>query len=258
MLSHHLLSVLPRFLIGWAVMAASAATEFEGFISAELIQGTNRTSLRYTVHPDALRIEVAAAERPQPINLLNRKSGTLTLLFPHNRTFMRLPPGREDAPASGPGAFPAPWRPGNLPPGSVPPMLALGERFSLRATGQETNFSGVACAQYQATSESETVEVWATDRLLPYQPYLRGQPAGFGPRGLTEQWPIELKRRGLFPLQASLRPRNGVASVQLKVHSVTAAKLTPQDLLTLQPPPGYVEIHALPSESQRPFSGAHQ
>lgn len=48
------------------------------------------------------------------------------------------------------------------------------------------------------------MEIWATDKLLPYHAYVRNQPPRFGPRMIEERWPELLTAKKLFPLRASL------------------------------------------------------
>jgi len=65
----------------------------------------------------------------------------------------------------------------------------MGPKPELKATGQTTNILGFACQQYEVKQRGETLEIWATDQLLPFQPYVRNQPHRFGPQMLEEQWP---------------------------------------------------------------------
>jgi hypothetical protein len=130
----------------------------------------------------------------------------------------------------------------------MPPMppLPMMEKLELKATGQTTNLLGFACERYELKQRGETLEVWATDQLLPYQPYLRNQPSRFGPRMIEEQWPELLTSRRLFPLRASLRYDNGTERFRFEVKSVKKEKITDSDGKLFQPPPNYHEIEPLP------------
>lgn len=95
----------------------SPATAFEGHITVASTQGGQTTALLYTVGTNALRLEVTGSDRPNPVDMLDRNSGELTLLFPNNRSYVHLPKAAEPASAMPPG-FPAP--PASLPPGIGP------------------------------------------------------------------------------------------------------------------------------------------
>jgi hypothetical protein len=130
---------------------------------------------------------------------------------------------------------------------AMPPMPMMpAAKLELQATGQKTNLLGYACEQYQLKQLGETLEVWATDQLLPYQPYLQNQPHRFGPQRIEEQWPGMLTSRKLFPLLASLRYDNGAERFRFEVQSVTPDKITDPDGKLFQPPTDYHEIQPLP------------
>jgi len=128
----------------------------------------------------------------------------------------------------------------------MPLMTGMMEKMELQATGQKTNLLGFACQQYELKQRGETLEIWATDQLLPYQPYVQNQPHRFGPRGIEEQWPAMLTSRKLFPLLASLRYDHGAERFRFEVQSVTPQKLTDDDSKLFQPPAGWFEIQPLP------------
>jgi hypothetical protein len=110
---------MPALAAGLLLLASQAGA-FEGRITAASTRGTQTAPLLYTVGTNQLRIEVTATNRPHPVNLVDLSSGTLTLLFPHNRSFVRLKPAREDAAAPFPGAPGMPLPPSGLPPGIGP------------------------------------------------------------------------------------------------------------------------------------------
>ena len=115
-----------------------------------------------------------------------------------------------------------------------------------KATGDTTNLLGFACVRYELKQRGETLEVWATAQILPFQPYLRSQPSRFGARSMEEQWPGWLKDRKLFPLRVTLHYDNGVERYRFEVKSITAEKLSDLDGSLFQPPAGYREILQLP------------
>ena len=65
---------------------------FEGRIHAVMTRGSQTDALLYTVGTNFLRVEMTATNWPNPVDILNRNSGELTMLFPNNRSFVRLKP----------------------------------------------------------------------------------------------------------------------------------------------------------------------
>jgi hypothetical protein len=331
----------------------SSTSAFEGRIAAEVVRGTETTALLYAVGSEHLRIEVTGSDWPHPVNIVELKSGAVTLLFPHNRSFVRLenrgaqapsPPGIAGLPAlpippgigpqpsfptrgpvaqppaaSLPGApaipnvptpvaglppgvgpqppavgpapalpnLPAlppglppgigpqppatgttptlpnlPALPAGLPPGIGPqppgagavpaiprmpamPMIPMpGEKLELTLTKDTRDILGFPCTRYELKQRGQTLEVWATEKLLPFQQYLRDQPHRFGPRMLEEQWPEMLQSRKLFPLRVTLCFDNGNETFRFEVKSVTPEKIA--DEKQLAPPTGYHELRPLP------------
>jgi hypothetical protein len=308
--------------MGCVTFLASTAVAFEGRIYVVMTQGNETNALLYTVGTDSLRVELTATNWPNSVDILDRKSGALTLLFPNNRSFVHLMPATDAATTTVPGAPNMPMPPGGLPPGigpqsapvassmpampnmpALPPDISLQTQVNpnmpampprpvmpkmpslppgvgpqpaanpsasrmpvmpnmpampamrmpmimsmmeLQATGQKTNLLGFACQQFELKQQGETLEIWATDQLLPYQPYVQNQPRRFGPRGIEEQWPAMLTSRKLFPLLASLRYDNGAERFYFEVQSVTPQKFTDDDAKLFQPPAGWFEIQPLP------------
>jgi hypothetical protein len=267
---------------------SSTAAGFGGRIHAVMTRGNETNSLLYTIGLDHLRIEVTAADSPRAINLVDLKSGAVTLVFPHNRSFVRLkdagihapsrvpadaasagvgPEARPTAPEA--GALPTPHRVGptnlpgmpampNIPPGIGPPpagagafpampampMPMMGKKLELQATTNTTTILGFPCVRYELKQHGETMEIWATDKLLPYRGYLRDQPPRFGPRVFEAQWPDLLASRKLFPLRASLRLDNGAERFRFEVKSVTPEAIADERLF--KPPADYYELEPLP------------
>ncbi len=119
--SHRLrkISLATDFIAGLFLLA-STASAFEGRIQTVTTQGAQTQSLLYTVATNALRIEVTGSDRPNPVDVLDLRTGTLTLLFPHNRSFVHLKPGPEN-PTPPPGI---PAMPSGIPPSVGPQTQA--------------------------------------------------------------------------------------------------------------------------------------
>ena len=304
----------------------SAEPAFEGRIRAVITRGGETQTFRYTIGAHQLRIERTETNRPHARNIVDRQTGAVTLLFPHNRSFVRVEKLGQNAAAPFPGAPGMPLPPGGVPPGigpqtaslssaSAPPnalsMPALpqtaappasigltnlpgvpappsvplpsggpppgigpqpgiapgapltsagmpampvmpprpmmpGEQAELRATGEKTNLLGYACERFELKQRGDVMEVWATDKLLPFQPWLPNQPPRFGPRMLEEQWPQALKAKKLFPLLAVLESEAGPERLRFEVKTITSEKIADPEGKLFQPPPDYHEIEPLP------------
>jgi hypothetical protein len=262
-----------------------AAFAFEGRITAAFNRGGQAQTVHYTISPGRLRIELGETDRPHAKNIVDLGSGAVTLLFPHNRTFVRLkdtppaaptgmPPG-VGARGFGPQAITPPATPAlgptNLPNGSalpqmpaipqVPPGLGpqsgLGppgmpampmmmEQPELKATDHTTNLLGYACTRYELKQRGEVMEIWATDKLLPFRAWQPNQPPRFGPRMIEEQWGELLRAKKLFPLLAIVRFENGPERLRFEVTSIKPEKIEDKDGSLFQSPQDYREIEPLP------------
>lgn len=288
----------------WAFVPC--ALGFEGRITTTMTRGGDSQTLLYTIGTNSLRIECLETDYPYPRDIIDLTSGQLTLLFPHNRSFVRLTATTDDGTApSTPTGFPpggVPPMPPTAPPGGMPPQIGptnlpgapdmpampprpnmpqmppplnipagpgpgapgMGmpmmppmpmEQAGLKVMNDTTNILGYPCAHYEIQQRGEVMEIWATDKLLPFQPWLRNQPHRFGPRMIEEQWGGLLKAKKLFPLLAVLRlqmpstpghaaPPPGPVRMRFEVKAITPDKITDDTLF--QPPPGYQEIQPLP------------
>jgi len=99
---------------------------FEGRIHATLTRSGEVQTWLYTIDTNCVRIERGETNWPYAKNLFARDTGDVTLLFPHNRSFVRVKPVAEKAPAPPPmmPTMPAPppgIGPQTLIPPSVPP-----------------------------------------------------------------------------------------------------------------------------------------
>lgn len=119
---------------------------FEGRITATLTRNGEAQTWLYTIGTNQLRLERAETNWPHAKNLVALDTGAVTLVLPHNRSFVRLPPGTDSArthfdPHQNPGLQ---HLPGGLPvpPGPTPGAAAA----SLPATPPPigpTNLPGV-------------------------------------------------------------------------------------------------------------------
>lgn len=274
-------------------LQCSTCHAFEGRISAALEVGGQNQTFFYTVGTNELRIERGETDRPYTKDLVNLDTGDITLLFPNNRSFVKLkasteresahPPGMPAIPTLPPGVGP-PSRalpgtagqigPTNLPGMSPPPVMPQHpnmppmpqipsgtsggmpampmmppmamEPMELTATTDTTNLLGYPCMRYEIKQRGDVMEIWATDRLLPFQPYLQNQPHRFGPQMIEEQWGELLAAKKLFPLLATLKFGDGIERMRFEVRTVTPDKEPDPDGALFQPPPDYREIQPLP------------
>lgn len=248
-------------MVGCCFLTLHPAFAFEGWITAAMTRGGRAAPLLYTVGTNFLRVEMTATNAPNPIDILDLNSGQLTLLFPNNRSFVRLSnEGAHDAPQAMPmNAVPslsAPPPAGNIGPtnllgipASPPiPMIppSMMEKLLLTAMGDKTNLLGFACAKYEIKERGETMEIWATDKLLPFERYVQNQPQRFGPRMIEEQWAGLLKFSKLFPLMATLKLPNGVERYRFEIKNIEPGKVEDKDGSLSQPPTDYHEIQPLP------------
>jgi Domain of unknown function (DUF4412) len=275
-----------------AFYSVPRAFGFEGRITTTLTRSSYTQTVLYTVGTNFLRVENLETDHPYPRDIVDLSSGQMTLLFPHNRSYVRLPsadespsavsPAPPQMPSPPPQRMPPPIAPGNLPgtpnlpppqmpqPLQAPNMPALPpgvgpqsgasapampmpmmppmpmQPVELVATGDTTNLLGYPCARYEIKQRDEVMEIWATDKLLPFQPYLQNQPRRFGPRMMEQQWGGLLKSKKLFPLLAVLTFQNGVERFRFQVKEIKAQTIDDKDGSLSQPPPDYQEIQPLP------------
>lgn len=247
-------------------VATAWAGDFEGLIQAMVTRDGQRVALLYSVGTHCLRVENTATNQPNTVYLLDRDTGGLTLLFANNHSFLHLPPAVAVSPAPGtlptPAPVPPPMRPTGIgPAGSTPGMPAMPsisgggmpampmmpvENPTLRATGETTNLLGYPCSGYELKQRGETMMIWATDKLAPFQAWRQNQPPRFGPRTIEDQWADRLKAKKLFPLQATLRFDQGPEHYRFEVKNITPKKFTPAEAARFKPPPDYREIEPLP------------
>src|SRR6516162_8634047 len=126
----------------------ASAGAFEGRMSVTLTRGGKTQTLLYTVGTNQLRIECSQAERPYAKDIVSLDTDALTLLFPHNRSYVRLKDAGAHAPSPvppsalfpgvGPGAHPnardqhaLPLPPKNIDGTNLPVMPPMPQMPSL-------------------------------------------------------------------------------------------------------------------------------
>ena len=233
--------------------ALPADAGFEGKIEVVTTQAGNTTSLLYRVAGNFLRIEVTDSHAPNPIDLVDLKSGALTILYPHNQSFARLKPASARVAVPSPRQAPVtPVAPAGVAPQTalpalpaLPPIAAMG-KVELKPTGKKDKILGYACVQFEIKASGETMEVWATEDLISFQPYVRKEQTRFGPRMLEEQWAELLRARKLFPMRAALGSDGGIEGYRFEVKVITPEKIVDRDGKLFLPPADYTEVQPLP------------
>lgn len=240
-----------------ALLGVGQVFAFEGRIDVLITRGNETNDLVYTVGPAQTRIAVTSTNSdssrvvwPHAVNIVDLESGAVTLVFPNNRTFVRLKsaaaaPATTPLPSTGAGqngdftvrpAIPA------MPMPPIPP----DQELELKQTTDTKDILGFPCTRYDLKQHGQTLEVWATGKLVPFQPYLSNQPSRFGPHRLEEQWPALLTTRKLFPLMVSLHYDNGAERFRFEVKSVKEEEIADPDRRLFQPPKDYHEVESLP------------
>lgn len=156
--------------------------------------------------------------------------------MPNAPAMAQMPPGMPAGSGLPPGMA------GGMP--AMPPMMI--QKLELEPTGQTTNILGYSCQQFEIKQRGQTMEVWATDQLLPYQPYLRAQPHRLGPRLLEEQWAELVTALKLFPMQGSLRSDSGRERFRFEVTSISPGKIEEPNDALFEAPQDYHETEPRP------------
>lgn len=146
-----------------------------------------------------------------------------------------MPPLPTDVGAGIPAGMPA-----------MPMMPMPDEQLELKATGDTTNLLGYACARYELNQRGETMEIWATDKLLPFRAWVPNQPPRFGSRRLEHRWSELLQGKKLFPLLATSKNDNGFERLRFEVLSIKPQAIEDKEDALFRPPADYEEIEPLP------------
>lgn len=229
-----------------ALWLLPSAFGFEGRVTVAITRGGEVQNVLYTAGTNFLRIECLDTNWPHARDIVNLQGDELTLLFPHNRSFVRL--NSQMASPARP-QFPSPGQPGTPPQMPAMPMMPPppAEKMELTKVGGTTNILGFTCVRYELKQRGQTMEIWATEQLFPYRPYLENQPHHAGLPMIEEQWGKWVAEKNMFPLMAVLKLQNGAERYRFEAKSVTPEKVRPEDETKLfAPPPGYQEIQPLP------------
>jgi Domain of unknown function (DUF4412) len=246
----------PRF-VGVFIFAAlssiaGAEPAFEGTINATYMRGreADKSTVLFTRQGGRVRIE-NTTNKLEPINILDLATSRLTIVYPHNTTFVVA----DLAKNSGDIPMPAtPQMPNHAIAGAVgmgvpqmPPVPGPPGQTELKKTDQTKKIQGFDCTLYVIENRGEKFEIWATGdaALFPFHLIERdGIRARFGPRTLEEQWIEVLRNNSLFPLEASLRMTNDAKTEQLsfKIDKIEKRKIA--DDSAFRPPEEYQEMPA--------------
>jgi hypothetical protein len=135
------LIVFTTLITGIGVVCS--ASEFEGRIAATITRGGEVTPLLYTAGTNFLRVEVTDTRRPNSVNILDSNSGELVLLFPNNRSFVRLK-GEEKSPAPPQVPPTTPAAPaGQIGPTNLPGMPDMPQVPQMQPGAGPQNAAGV-------------------------------------------------------------------------------------------------------------------
>ena len=92
--------------------AGQEAASFEGVVLVSLTRSAaDTTQFLFTRKGDQLRIENADKIKPEPINVVDLAANKLTIIYPHNSTFVQVDLTKAETQPDAP----------NLPPGFPPP-----------------------------------------------------------------------------------------------------------------------------------------
>jgi hypothetical protein len=108
---------------------ADEKTTFEGTISATFARsGTQPIQFLFTCKGERIRIEDVDKSKPEPINVVDLNAKKLTIIYPHNSTYVRIDtmktpgaPGALPPGVPGSASVPVPPQPGAHPPAISPP-----------------------------------------------------------------------------------------------------------------------------------------
>ena len=162
-----------------------------------------------------------------------------------------LPAGIGPQASSSPGLASPPDLSGMPTLPEMPAMPMGGARHSLRRgeveftdTGETTNLLGRACTRCVIRDRRQTMEVWATDQLVPFHAWRSSIPLRnfTGRRRVEDCWGEMLRDRKLFPLLVTVKNAQGEPMrFEYRVTSITSEKC--EDDFLFRPPADYLEMH---------------
>jgi hypothetical protein len=234
-------------LTGAAVLSALVlnASALDARVQAVSGQGQDRSELLYTIAGNRMRIERTETNQPHVVDIVVFDSNAVTLVFPQNHGFIQFSAEAEPSPGLGatnssPGPPPGL---GNAGPFIPPPVM---EKLELQDTGRKTNLLGFECKLYELKQRGRAMEIWATDQLPDFEPYVENQQRRFKPHFIEDQWQELLRAKKLFPLLVKLRMENGSERMSFEVQSITPQHFTEEDMKLFAPPAGYTRLQPLP------------
>jgi hypothetical protein len=248
-------------LVPWSVDlldssgALTGQKSFEGTVTVTETGGKVATPFLFTRKGDQVRVEHVDTSKPEPVNIVDLATHKLTIVYPHNSSFVQIDLMQAEAQPGAPSlpsGFPIPpTRSMPLPDPAIggPPVPAqggFGGAPELKKTDQKKKIQGFDCTLYTIGDRMDTFEIWATSAtaLFPFYPLhanYRGQH--FGPQMLDEQWIRLLQKQSLFPLEARLKLEHGGAGALFLPGGPDRGEKIENDA-RFKPPEDYQEIHA--------------
>ena len=213
------------------VLSDGTTEPFVGRIETKIAIGGDLQYIVYTAGTNMIRIERTDTDRPWPLNLMDRTTGERTILYPHNRSYIKLKeptPNRDQVSRSG---FPG-----------MPAIMATAEPRQLVATGDTTNLLGFTCERFEIKQGIERMTVYAADIGLSFASWRQHAQPALDLRGLEEQWGSTIAGKNMFPLQAVLIIDDQHELLRYDVTSITTQKTGDQLPCLFVPPPDYQEI----------------
>jgi hypothetical protein len=236
-------------LFVYSGLRGETAPSFEGIVSATLSRaGTQPSHFEFTRKGNLVRIE-NTTNKLEPINIVDLAANKLTIIYPHNTTFVRVDLAKKPAVAgigdpgaaindrgynkspqnpvagapTGAGGAPALPNPMMIPPmpnpatagpmmPPMPPMPSMFGATELKKTEKTKKIQGFDCTLYTISDRGENFEIWATNdsALFPFRLIERDFIGHrFGPQMIEETWPELLRNKSLFPLEAILKMEPG-------------------------------------------------
>jgi len=237
-------------LVFLIALASGKADSFEGIVSATLTRaGTDEQHFIFTRKGDQLRIE-NTTNKVSPINLVDLAAHRLTIVYPHNTTFVVIDLAKKQTSqtnvASSPTMPSMPQMPAAGMPMIPPAMPNMAGATELKESGKTKKIQEFDCTLYTGSDRGQKFEIWATNdsALFPFRLIERdslGQR--FGRRMIEESWPEKLREKSLFPLEFVLKMEpGGQERLSFRIDKIEKKKIDDANLF--QPPEKYIETQA--------------
>jgi hypothetical protein len=198
----------------WNAPAAEKAASFEGTVSASFTRGgTDTKEFLFTRKGNQLRIEDADKSKPEPINIVDLDAKKLTIIYPHNSTFVQIDLIRQLPDRAQMGAPNLPPSLGSGVPGppgfpSPPNMNSVGEAADASPArtfpGTTTQPSPQATARQASSPTVQKISPppgFPTPPPMPSMPAMPQMPIGGPPIGAGG--PPALPNPGMMPAMGS-------------------------------------------------------